>query len=88
MFKIDKETQQTKGYIQTHGLNGCPIFITYLELCSFQINTVLPKAFEYPHIEFVRFINGFTLTDLSKLEMVIGQIDKQIQIVVEGGEKE
>jgi hypothetical protein len=88
MFKIDKETQQTKGYIQTHALNGCPIFITYPELCNFQINTVLPKAFEYPDIEFVRFINGLTLADLSKLETAIAQIEEQIQIVVARGEEE
>ena len=77
----------TKGYIQTHALNGCPIFITYPELCNFKVNIVLPKGFEEADIEFVRFINGLTLADLSKLEAVIEKIEEQIKIVVERGEE-
>jgi len=83
VFKIDKETQMTKGYIQTHALNGDPIFTTYPALCNFKVNTVLPKGFEEADIEFVRFINGLTLADLSKLEAVIDKIEKQLQQVID-----
>lgn len=82
IFQIDKKTQMTKGYIQVNALNGCPIYTTWPHLCHFPVNTVLPPLFGDIPIEFVRFINGLTLADLSKLEMIIAKIEKGIQEVI------
>jgi len=79
IFKLDKISMMAKGYIQVNALNGCPIFTTYPELCHFKINTILPKLFEETNIEFVRFINGLTLADLSKLKVIIDKIETDLQ---------
>jgi len=80
IFKLDKATLMAKGYIQLNSLGGMPVQTTYPHLVHFKINTVLPPTpFSDAPIEFVRFMNGLTLADLSKLEKVIAKIEADLQ---------
>lgn len=78
IFKIEHESLNTKAYIQVNALTGNLCFTTYPEYFEFKVNTVLPDGMETP-VEFTRFINGLAFADLSKLEVIIDQIEADIQ---------
>lgn len=80
IFKLDVETMMAKGYLQLNDLVGNPVQTTYPHICYFKINTALPATpFSDPPIEFIRFINGLTLADLSKIELQIDKVEKDLQ---------
>jgi hypothetical protein len=83
IFKLDNKSLMAKGYIQTHALNGCPIFINWPHICYFKVNTVLPPLLGDVNIEWIRFINGLSLADLSKLEVQIERQEIEIQKVID-----
>jgi hypothetical protein len=84
IFKIDSSSLMTKGYIQVNNFDGADWFTTYPHLCYFKVNTVLPSTFfgNIP-IEFTRFINTLCFTNLSKLEVVIADIEAQLLEIIQ-----
>jgi hypothetical protein len=75
IFKVDKETQATIGYLQVNDQYGVPAFTIYQPLCNPVIKTVLPTNMIEVPLEFTRFLNGLSIADLSKLEKVILDVE-------------
>lgn len=80
IFKVDIASLMTKVYIQVNGFGGVPIQTTYPHHFHFKMNIDLPKPpFQEMSLEYIRFMNTLSITDLSKLEKVIDTIEKDIQ---------
>lgn len=80
IFKIDIETKMSKGYIRLNSLAGDPIQTTYPHCCHFPVSIRFPfSPFMDMPIEFQRFLNTLSLTDLSKLEKQIANIEQELQ---------